>query len=276
MTHLVLAVLTACAVAAPAYSDLSDYLPLNVGNSWKYRYSYHENLDHRAASEAVRENRTVTLRITSTQVIEGKTYYVFNDFYPDPNPAPPHSLFGRKVRWDGDSLMVYDGTSEYPLFRFEEISVVDEGVKETYAVDPSNAEGDTEVTRTDWLSTKAVYKSSFRFYGSSMQDISNPEYSRYVSFLRGYGMWTVLETVDLESDYSSFINNLSSEEARLLEPPTSRDGRGSESRSSDSGDAYREISRNEANNNEGLMRHDHGTGATNKSSWGQVKGGTYR
>ncbi len=241
MTHLILAVLTACAVAAPAYSDLSDYLPLNVGNSWTYSHGYYENLNRRAPTDAVQESQPVTLRISRTQVIDGETYYVFTDF-PGTRDAPPHTLFGKKVRWEGDSLMVHDGTSDYPLFRFAEISEVDEWIEERYSVDPLKAEGDTEVARSDWLSGyNGTYHVTFRFYGSSMMDVENPEYRRYVKFLRGYGMALSGEFVDPGDDYSSFINILEPKAARLLEPSSHEDEESRSSSGSSESGTYREI-----------------------------------
>ncbi len=101
--------------AQPVLSDLSSYLPLNVGNSWEYRSGYYENLAHEMPLGRGAVGGRITLSIDRTEEIDGKTYYVFSPWWKD-WPLPPHALFGKKVRWEGDSLMVHDGTSEYPLY----------------------------------------------------------------------------------------------------------------------------------------------------------------
>ena len=100
--------------AQPVFCDLSSYLPLNVGNSWEYRSGYYENLAHEMPLGRGGRGGPTTLSIDRTEEIDGKTYYVFSPWWRD-WPLPSHALFGKKVRWEGDSLMVHDGTSEYPL-----------------------------------------------------------------------------------------------------------------------------------------------------------------
>ena len=277
MTRILLALLVVAATLSPSHGDLSDFLPLNVGNSWTYGHLYYDDLDS-DRDNRVRGYQTVTLRIRSTEVIAGKTYYVFGDFSPSPHPAPPHSLFGKKVRWEGDSLMVHDGTYEYPLLRFRETPDSRDAEEETYSVDPSEAEGATKVTRADFFTAPGGHLAYFKFLGSPKEDATNLrhyQYSRSATFVRGYGMMHVIERVDNE-DYSLFENNLSGKTARLLESSSPDEGGETSARDADSEDTYREISRDDASANRGLMRHDHTTtGSTSKSSWGQTKE-TYR
>ena len=276
MTRILLALLVVAATLSPSHGDLSDFLPLNVGNSWTYGHLYSDKYSDR--DNRVRGYQTVTLRIRRTEVIAGKTYYVFGDFSPSPHPAPPHSLFGKKVRWEGDSLMVHDGTYEYPFLRFTETPAQGQMAEETYSVDPAEAEGAKKVTRVDFSELSGGHTTLFEFLGSPREDATNLrhfQYSRSAIFIRGYGLMYVIERVDNE-DYSLFENILSGETARLLESSSPDGGGETSARDADSEDTYREISRDDASANRGLMRHDHTTtGSTSKSSWGQTKE-TYR
>ena len=44
-------------------------------------------------------------RCRSTEVIDGKTYYVLSDMPANWPPAPPHFIAGKKLRWAGTHLM---------------------------------------------------------------------------------------------------------------------------------------------------------------------------
>ena len=274
MTRILLALLVVAATLSPSHGDLSDFLPLNVGNSWTYGHLYSDKLDSDRDNH-VYGYQIVTLRIRSTEVIDGKTYYVFGDFSPSPHPAPPHSLFGKKVRWEGDSLMVHDGTYEYPLLRFTETPAQGQIAEETYSVDPAEAEGAKKVTRVDFSGLQGGHATLFEFLGSPMEDATKFQYSRSATFFRGYGLMYVSEYVD-DYDYSLFQNILSGKTARLLESSSPDGGGETSARDADSEDTYREIDFGDAIANRGLMRHDHTTtGSTSKTSWGQTKE-TYR
>ena len=209
-----------------------------------------------------------TYSILQTEVIEGRTYYVFSG-PPGTIPTPAHTLFAKKVRWEEDSLMVHDGTSEYPLFRFYDGPQDErEIIEATYSLDPSKADGDTEARRADFLSSGSVHTATFSFSGSDFRGIRHPEYVRYVTFIRGYGMAFAVNHVDYSGhDYSSYVNLLTVERASLfveshISGERSSSGPGQE-------DTYREISYYDAIRGIGLLP----STITNvpKSSWGQVK-----
>ncbi len=279
MARIIFALLIVGTTMAPVLSDLSDFLPLNVGNRWTYTHLYYEKLGSRSASEAVHEVQTVTLGISRTREIDGKTYFVFNEMS-GTRPAPAHTLFGKKVRWQGDSLMVHAGTSEYPLYRFTEASVPEQSVWETYSLDPS-VDDDTSVNRHARLSGPTGFHTNvFWFLGSSFRDIHNPEYTRHVTFLRGFGMAISGEWVEYSgNDYESFTHSLYPEAARLRYPSSEQEEDTSHSSGpSDEEDAYLEIDygRRYDAGTEGLMLHNHTTG-TSSSSWGLIKErGAYR
>lgn len=204
--------------AQPVFSDLSSYLPLNVGNSWEYRSGYYENLAHEMPLGRGAVGGRITLSIDRTEEIDGKTYYVFSPWWRD-WPLPSHALFGKKVRWEGDSLMVHDGTSEYPLFRFDEGPATPEAspLIVTYSVDPAKFGGDTEVEAHYWQTLDGVYYATFRLTGANLGGIVYPEYRRWVGFVRGFGMDRAGESVAYAGhDYDSYHNRLVAAKARLL------------------------------------------------------------
>ncbi len=254
--------------AQPVFSDLSSYLPLNVGNSWEYRSGYYENLAHEMPGGRGAVGGHTTLSIDRTEEIDGKTYYVFSPWWKD-WPLPSHALFGKKVRWEGDSLMVHDGTSEYPLFRFDEGPATPEAspLIVTYSVDPAKFGGDTEVEAHYWQNSSGSYRVSVRFTGANLRGIVYPYYNRWVGFLRGFGMVSAGEDVTYEgNDYDSYHNSLVAVKARLL--LTS----GTDARDGDNGnteDTYVEMTRSDVRRGRAGLPFT----ITNvpPSSWGNVK-----
>ena len=270
MTRVTLAMLLA--MARPGFCDLSNYLPLNVGNAWYYSHHHFDIVGHTGSLADVQvKSDDVTFSILRTEVIDGKTYHVFSDA---PGTIPPaHSLFGKRVRWEGDSLMVYDGTSsEYPLFRFYGGSQ-DEGeiVEDTYSLDSSKADDDTEARRLSFLGPAGVQRAAFWFYGSSHKGIGHPEYVRYVTFLRGFGMTLCTNFVEhTGADYSSYENQLGVERARLLVQPSGAGEGTASTGSSASADQYREVSYYDAARGIGLLPPQETS--IPLSSWGKIKG----
>ena len=98
--------------SAVAYA--SDWLPLEIGNSWEY---WHVR-DYLYDGTFYRE-QLVTIRITHTEDIEGHTYYVFSDLpYMEPT-APAFFLAGQKVRWEDNHLLVHQQGEDVALYQFK-------------------------------------------------------------------------------------------------------------------------------------------------------------
>ncbi|MDE0709959.1 MAG: hypothetical protein OXH89_05965 [bacterium] len=100
----------------------SDFLPLQVGNSWTYNQFYSDVRygDDGIRAHVVEVREEFTISILRTEVIDGNTYFVFSDFPSDGGPpAPRHFIAGKKVRWNENDLMEHDGTSEFSIYRFK-------------------------------------------------------------------------------------------------------------------------------------------------------------
>ncbi len=130
---------------------IQDYLPLAVGNSWTFLHMYKDERSQGSAEHTYHgsghfpdwdaSNRRLTISILHTEIHDGNTYHVFSGV-PSSNwpPAPGLSptgmelLAGMKLRWSGDSIMMWDNGGEVEFFRFapmlpESASVqFDEGV----------------------------------------------------------------------------------------------------------------------------------------------------
>ena len=158
-------------VATPALSEtsplqVSDFLPLSVGNSWIYDFYYK---DPRRDPDGSQYSQ-ITISILRTEVIDGHTYYVFSGIPAGVPIAPVHSIADKKLRWEGNSLMQHDGVSEYSIYRFQDIPTLvppqSHAMTETehYVLDPTKAHGDTLGTVTTSISQRAA-EAIFIFYG---------------------------------------------------------------------------------------------------------------
>ena len=80
-------------VVRPGFCDLSNYLPLNVGNTWYYSHHLFDIIDSTGSwVDAETMSAEGTYSILHTGVIEGRTYYVFSG-PPGTIPTPAHTLF---------------------------------------------------------------------------------------------------------------------------------------------------------------------------------------
>ena len=148
--------------------EVSDYLPLAVGNSWTFGHEWYlnegdglEDLDDRfiesnwPAYEATWGGR-FTITVERTEVIGGKTYYVLSGMpsggWP---PAPPHFLAGKKLRWEGTSLVEHDGTGEQTFFRFD-----GSGGRGTGYTIPTTEDDDRVTSRVESLGRHATITTS--------------------------------------------------------------------------------------------------------------------
>lgn len=101
-----------------------DFVPLEVGNRWTYEHIYVN--DWHGIGEPFEiplgyltfAEKTVTIEITHTEVIDGLEYFVFSDPDYDWPPLPDFFWSGKKVRlsdegvlvfhWNGQDIPVYD------------------------------------------------------------------------------------------------------------------------------------------------------------------------
>ena len=164
MIQLILAVLLGLSGALPAAAteyQASDYLPLEVGNSWTYGHRY-RNLEleqeddyrsHWPAFWAQAPNRPqFTIEVLRTEELDGQTYYVISEMPAWWPPAPPHFIAGKRLRWDGTQLMEYSGGGEQAIYRFD-------GHGTSYGI--PEVEGDNLVTVTAGLKPIPFYSFSF-------------------------------------------------------------------------------------------------------------------
>ena len=138
LLNRLVAVLALCgAVEAASIEDADlielnplEYVPLTVGNSWTYEHVYTSALHgieellpledewSFPPDSLLLPERTVTIEITHTEVIDGLEYFVFSDADYDWPPFPSFFWEGKKVRlsdeeilmfrWDGQDIPVYD------------------------------------------------------------------------------------------------------------------------------------------------------------------------
>ena len=107
-----------------------DFVPLEVGNRWTYEHVYvndwHGNGEpFEIPSDSLTfAEKTVTIEVTHTEVIDGLEYFVFSDADYTWPPLPDFFWAGKKVRlsdegvlvfrWNGQDIPVYDfGHTEY-------------------------------------------------------------------------------------------------------------------------------------------------------------------
>lgn len=206
--------------------EITDFMPLEVGNSWTYLQVIHSSL--RGAGPFPSEAREFTISILRTEVIDGHTYYLFSEAPPDSTrPLPGQSLSGRKLRWDGDNLVQHDGASAVALYRFSPGS--DSEISLRYAIPPTN--GDTMILRIVVHTSRSdIPKADFHFfgphttYGSHDIDCRPPDglcFGRGVTFVAGYGMSEAGER-GAQGDGIIFINELYPIRAVLHEGGTAR------------------------------------------------------
>ena len=121
---LLAAVLVGLLDSGSAVADASDYLPLAVGNSWRYAHRYREyEKDRSQWTNYMAQFDTLgtpqfTISVLHTEVIDGHTYFVISDipdFWP---PVPSYFIAGKKLRWAGNQLMERTADGERSLFRF--------------------------------------------------------------------------------------------------------------------------------------------------------------
>ena len=177
-------------VAQQATYQTSDYLPMEVGNSWTYRHGYKDERfdenDHRVERPSFpaweESSRELTISILRTEVIGGNTYYVFSDMPEDGwPPAPRMFIAGKKMRWNGNNLMEHDGTSEYSIYNFipppGEFQIHDYSIPETHGNGYNHA--------------RAMYAPSSHY--------SIPHVYFLFTGYRGYGEWPAGQGVTWDS-----------------------------------------------------------------------------
>ena len=113
---------TKAARAQESYQP-SDFLPLQVGNSWTYFHTIDgdtispRDLLNFPFNSYDHFNDRFTISVEGTEIIEGNTYYVISDVPRNWPPLPPHFIAGRKLRWEGHALIEHTGDGERSVFR---------------------------------------------------------------------------------------------------------------------------------------------------------------
>ena len=198
--HLLAAVLVGLLGNGSAIADASDWLPLAVGNSWRYAQRYREyGKDRSQWTNYTAQFDTLgtpqfTISVLHTEVIDGHTYFVISDM-PDFWPPPPsYFIAGKKLRWAGDQLMERTADGERSLFRFGGASGA--SGEANYAV--AIQEGATQVTRWGGL---------FRFDFDDEEGVGGASDSEYYGppLVRSYevGGATFIQGFGIE--YCSFL-----------------------------------------------------------------------
>ena len=256
MHHLTLATVAALiAWSAPLPAteyEASDYLPLAVGNSWTFGHEWYA-LDGYGLGDRYtpgdwpnwHNGKRFTITVERTEVIAGETYYVLSEMPSGWPPAPPHFPAGKKLRWDGTSLVEHDGTGEQTFFRFDGAGAAGYTIPTT--------EGDNRVTAMD-TSYRVVPEHTFFFWGYDGYG-DWPSAGRFVSFLAGYGFGHAAEGIS-DTDYPIFLNQLTPIQATLTG--------GSQSGASGQSGTSRVVTYEDVH---------YGRTSAAGSSWGEVKEG---
>lgn len=210
--------------------QVPDFLPLSVGNSWTYRvylgdFRYEE---FRGGSEEV------TISIIDTEVIDGHEYYLFDD-PPRGIRLPPHFINGKRMRWEGNLLMIHDGSSEYALFRFPNPPGLSGDGSSTYGptisykLNPAKAKSDSMATVSVRARDKGVgvYFALFVFSGFHVPPRGKPARvygfnggsNRWIEFTGRYGVSRCAESI-WPADYSTYTHEVDPITARLRSPAT--------------------------------------------------------
>ena len=258
----ILAALSGPAALPATEYEVSDFLPLAVGNSWT---CFHQVRDPYGLADAPgpwtawkESGGAFTLTVEQTEVIDGKTYYVLSDLpsggWP---PSPRDFIAGKKLRWKGSQLMEHTGSGEQTLFDF--------GGPEVYEYDPA-----TE--------TYPVPRRRFGFPAPDLEERlrADPEVMgsgdevhsglHGISFLAKYGFWQCSESVQL-SDAGAFRNEISANEATLIESSEGTGGVRGDRGDSGEGRVVRTVKFHDARRGEpGTI-----TSSVSSSTWGQVK-----
>lgn len=171
--------LTSSLALQPALCEVSDYLPMNTGNSWNYVDWDSGGFDGESwwAPEIV-------VSITDTVALDGNTYYAFS-----PRFASVPSIFinGKNMRWKGSELMVHDGTTEYSIFRFPEGPLTEEPSTGSYVIDPVRTGGFSDVEWTTYFDpSNGLHSVGFTLTG--VDPTTEVELDHRVRFVLGFGL----------------------------------------------------------------------------------------
>ena len=103
-----------------SHPSASEFLPLEVGNSWTYSHAvFDEDVGILAEWDGFFTQDGVTITVAGAEIIEGKTYYLISDMPATGPPAPHYFIAGKKLRWDGIYLVeLMDDGVEAPLYPF--------------------------------------------------------------------------------------------------------------------------------------------------------------
>ena len=97
---------TKAARAQESYQP-SDFLPLQVGNSWTYFHTIDgdtispRDLLNFPFNSYDHFNDRFTISVEGTEIIEGNTYYVISDVPRNWPPLPPHFIGGQETEMGG-------------------------------------------------------------------------------------------------------------------------------------------------------------------------------
>ena len=181
----------------------SDFLPLQVGNSWTYFHSIGGNapsenrvirgdvLNHPFLSDSPHHSfgDEFTISVEGAEVIDGKTYYALSDVSRSWPPLPPHFIAGKKLRWEGDALLEHTEDGERAVFQL--FGTVEE---RSYSI--AVTEGDRRVSVRG--GTSAVPWQWYELTGDRLG-------FRRARFLADFGMvnstWVVNEFIDEDGIY---------------------------------------------------------------------------
>ena len=101
------------------------FLPLRVNNLWMGYQNYFDITESEAEprdwtmwTEYIEKNGWFTLKVERTEVIDDKTYYVISDMPEKWPPVPEFFIAGKRLRWEGASLMERTADGEQPLLVF--------------------------------------------------------------------------------------------------------------------------------------------------------------
>ena len=272
-------ILPALLVAAPVLSQtttrtfqVSDHLPLAVGNSWTYLMSYHDaRHDPNATTYPAFESfdpptPEVTFTILRTEVLDGETYYVFSDVPAGWPPAPAHCVAGKKLRWDGNNLTEHDGTSSFSILRFRDAPAGEGDYSfQEYDVSASDAKGDTSVRVGAVRNANMISKLSFSFSGGRPPSVS----LRSVHFVTGYGMTYSYDVLVPDGEFYPVLETrLRPVRANILMEDSATSSSKSEDTYSHRAIEFRDVFAAQS----GDRQFPEGTaGSINSASWGELK-----
>ena len=204
--HFILATLLSLGLAQPTVSEdyeVTDYLPLAVGNSWTYTHRFHDYHrlygDNEQWPTFVEQRGHFTIEVLGEEVIDGKMYFVFSDMPDNWPPVPSYFIAGKKLRWEGTSLMVRTSEGEQALYRFD-------GENKT-EYDVSTDEGYDRVM-------VSLVPPHYSFEITGPREDGGPFDGGGIAFVPGYGLHICLRKI-FERDAPTFINKITSLRAVL-------------------------------------------------------------